>query len=410
MTTDALSATSNTPLDYILVGGGLQSGLMALAIRHHQPTARLAIVERAAQLAGNHTWSFHESDIPDGCHAWASTLAESRWPRYDILVGGRRRTVEMPYATCSSAHLLSAVTKQLPKDNCRIMTNIAATEVSPTHVRLSDGTRLQAAAVFDNRGPAPLDLANFSGGFQKFWGFEIELESNWPFENPVIMDDRIDQQDGFRFIYSLPMERRRVLVEDTRFSNSPAIDREECLEQVQTYLLARSCPRWRIIREEQGVLPMPTKGHLPGNSLPRLAGGYRGGWFHAATGYSFPLAIQVADRVATTPVDQLLEALKQLSQQNTGRAHFARFLNLLLFELVKPQTRYQIFRRFYRVLDEPAISRFYGHRFTWADAFRIVIGMPPGGLRPVNFARSLMKQRATPLIPDHSTNTTRVHA
>jgi len=60
----------------------------------------------------------------------------------------------------------------------------------------------------------------------------------------------------------------------------------------------------------------------------------------------------------------------------------------LLFELVKPQTRYQIFRRFYRVLDEPAIARFYGHRFTPLDAFRIVVGIPPMGLRPFQFLRS----------------------
>lgn len=142
------------------------------------------------------------------------------------------------------------------------------------------------------------------------------------------------------------------------------------------------------MREESGVLPMPTGGPLPGSGLPSLSGGYRGGWFHAATGYSFPLAVAVAELAASTPAAELPEALRRLAAQHAGRARFARFLNRLLFDLVQPRTRYQIFRRFYQVLDEPQIARFYAHRFTPYDAFRIVVGIPPRGLRPVNFFRS----------------------
>jgi lycopene beta-cyclase len=388
--------TSSKLADYVLVGGGLQSGLMALAIRHHRPEARIVILERESKLAGNHTWSFHASDIPANCHSWASPLIESRWPGYQIIVGGRTRQVNMSYVTCSSEHFAAVITERFRDGNCQVLTDTIATDITENSVRLANGTLITATAVIDNCGPSRLDLASFSGGFQKFWGFEIELTNDWPFENPIVMDDRVDQTDGFRFIYTLPMERRRVLVEDTRFSNTSTIDRDECFQQVTDYLKARNCGDYRIVREENGVLPMPTTGFMPGNPLPHLAGGYRGGWFHAATGYSFPLAIQLAELVATTPVDKLAEAMEQLKQQNTGRARFARFLNRLLFELVKPHTRYQIFRRFYRVLDEPAIARFYGHRFTWSDAFRIVVGFPPGGLRPLNFVRSFRKSKLKP--------------
>lgn len=390
--------TSSKSVDYVLVGGGLQSGLMALAIRHHRPEARIVILERESKLAGNHTWSFHASDIPEGCHSWASPLIESKWPGYQIMVGGRTRQVHMPYVTCSSEHFATVIIESLRTGDCQVLTDTTATDITADSVRLADGTRITATAIIDNRGPSRIDIAAFSGGYQKFWGFEIELSEDWPFENPIVMDDRVDQKDGFRFVYTLPMERRRVLVEDTRFSNTPTIDRDECFRQVTSYLKARNCGEYRIVREENGVLPMPTTGFMPGNPLPHLVGGYRGGWFHAATGYSFPLAIQLAELVATTPVDKLTEAMEQLKQQNTGRARFARFLNRLLFELVKPHTRYQIFRRFYRVLDEPAIARFYGHRFTWSDAFRIVVGLPPSGLRPWNFVRSLTKSNSKPAI------------
>jgi len=391
------------PLDYILVGGGLQSGLMAMAIRHHQPHARLAIIERGSQLAGNHTWSFHASDLPAESAAWVEPLIESRWPGYEILVGGRKRSVNLEYFSISSNHFASVIAEKLEGTDCQIMTDANAIELTNNRVTLSDGRRVEAAVVFDNRGPNRIDLQNYSGGFQKFWGFEVELDRDWPLANPIVMDDRIDQSDGFRFIYTLPMERRRVLVEDTRFSNSPSIDRDECLAKVRSYLAELGCSDYRIIREESGVLPMPTSGPLPGSELPKLVGGYRGGWFHAATGYSFPMAVAVAEIVSKTAAAELPEALQRLGNEHAGRARFARFLNRLLFDLVKPQTRYQIFRRFYRVLDEPRIARFYGHRFTRFDAFRIVVGIPPMGLRPLNFFRCLAASRKPQIQPTAST-------
>lgn len=397
-------SASEFQYDYLLVGGGLQSGLMALAINHYQPHSRLAIIERESHLAGNHTWSFHRSDVPSECEAWAIPLIESQWPHYEVFVGGRRRVVQIPYATCSSKHFATTVSAHLRNEACEILTDTNVIEVSRNCVRLSDGSELSGAAVFDNRGPVTHTQEFSGGGFQKFWGFEVQLSADWPCPYPIVMDDRIDQSDGFRFVYSLPMEPRRVLVEDTRFSNSPSIQRGECLQQVNAYLAARNCADWKIVREEHGVLPMPTGGCLPGRLLPDLAGGYRGGWFHAATGYSFPLAIQVAQTVATTPLSQLNATLERLSQQHAGRARFARFLNRLLFDLVSPRTRYQIFRRFYRVLDEPAIARFYGHRFTRFDAFRIVVGIPPSGLRPLNFARGLLTNRSALSSRPHTTD------
>ena len=374
--------------DYVLVGGGLQSGLMALAIAHHHPAAKVLLIEQQGKLAGNHTWSFHDTDLTSAAAIWAAPLIEHRWPEYQIRVGGRVRTVRIPYRTCSSTHFSDVITSLMDHPSRTLWTGTTVTAIEPHAVTLGDGSRIEANVVIDNRGPAPLDLEHFAGGFQKFWGFELELSSDWPHPDPIVMDDSIDQRDGFRFVYTLPFGPRRVLVEDTRFSNNTAIDRGECLQRVREYTERVGCADWRIVREEHGILPMPTSGFLPGGSLPRLAGGYRGGFFHAATGYSFPMAVRLAETVATRPAERLPQAWLELAKEHAWRARFARFLNRLLFELVKPETRYQIFRRFYRVLDESSIARFYGHRFTPADAFRIVVGFPPMGLRPFNFLRS----------------------
>lgn len=380
--------------DYLLVGGGLQSGLMALAIGHHQPIAKVAIIERDPVLGGNHTWSFHSTDVSEESSPWIQPLVESRWPEYDVFVGKYRRRVRLEYCTVSSNHFASVLGQQTLNNRLQIYTNAHAIDVSSNEVKLSNGQRLRANVVIDNRGPKGSDIAEHMGGFQKFWGFEIELDHDWFLSHPRIMDDRIDQTDGFRFLYTLPFEPRRVLVEDTRFSNTTDIDRGECLKQVTRYLSEHGYHDWRVIREESGVLPMPTGGKMPGDRLPALAGGYRGGWFHAATGYSMPMAIRLASLVAVTTPSNLQTAWNALRTEQHGRAKFARFLNRLLFDLVTPQTRYQIFRRFYRVLGESRIARFYGHRFTFFDAFRIVVGIPPRGLRPISFLRSCLTSKS----------------
>jgi lycopene beta-cyclase len=121
-----------------------------------------------------------------------------------------------------------------------------------------------------------------------------------------------------------------------------------------------------------------------------LAGGYAGGWYHAATGYSMPLAVRFAELVARARPDRIGAEVDAAAAKDRLRRGFARFLNRLLFCLVRPADRWKIFQRFYRVLPEERISRFYAHRFTFTDAARIVIGRPPAGLAPIRFARSFV--------------------
>ena len=126
----------------------------------------------------------------------------------------------------------------------------------------------------------------------------------------------------------------------------------------------------------------------PGAKRMSVAGGYAGGWYHAATGYSMPLAIRFADLVAKAAPEHIAAELAAVASRDALRRWFARFLNRLLFCLVQPTDRWKVFRRFYQVLSEDRISRFYAHQFNVADAARIVIGRPPAGLAPIRFAKS----------------------
>jgi len=383
------------PYELVIVGGGLQGCLLAHAIAHHRPEAGVLLVERGSDLCGNHTWSFHESDIPEHARAWFDPLVAHRWPGYRVRFPGLSRRVGIPYATISADSLraatlqLAAAAERRTGSGLVIRTSETCEIVSPTCGRLGDGSQVAAATVIDCRGRAAAAGLPQGAGYQSFIGHEFRVGRRWPAAEPTVMDVREDQASGFEFLYELPFGHDRVLLEYTRFGDEPACDEARAEALIAARLAEAGVDVTERVRTERGCLPMPYAAPAR-TSDAAVAGGYAGGWYHAATGYSMPLAVRFADIVARAAPERLADELAAAAADDSLRRGFARFLNRLLFCLVTPRDRWKIFRRFYRVLSEDRIARFYAHRFTIADAARIVIGRPPSGLAPIRFARSFL--------------------
>ncbi|MCE9574724.1 MAG: lycopene beta-cyclase CrtY [Deltaproteobacteria bacterium] len=373
--------------DYALVGGGLQNGLIALAVRAHQPDARIAIIERAPALAGNHTWCFHDSDLPPAMAAWLAPAITARWIGHDVAFPGHRRALAGGYACVAAEDLATAVTAALDQPGSALRTRTSAETIAADHVvvRNPDNTTetIRASAVIAARGPdaAALDAAT---GWQKFLGQEVRTTGPHGLVRPMLMDATVPQVDGFRFVYVLPLAPDRLLIEDTYFSDSAHLDAAHLRGEIGRYALAHGWPIAEVLREETGVLPLPWRmpDDLPAAAAPLVAG-YAGGWFHPVTGYSFPIAARVAAHVAARPAADLhgadRGALDDLARQQRKQLGFALRLNWMLFRWFPPDQRYHVLERFYR-LPEATIRRFYALELTAFDRARILIGRPPRGM------------------------------
>lgn len=379
--------------DHVIVGGGLQGCLLAHALAHHRPEARVLLVERGADLCGNHTWSFHESDVPKQARAWFDPLVAHRWPGYAVRFPGLSRRVGIPYATITSDGLREATRRLATGETGRAALVVRCGEdcriVSPTRIRIGGTATVDAATVIDCRGRAAAPGLPQGAGYQSFIGHEYVTGRGWPAAEPTVMDVREDQACGFEFLYELPLGPDRVLLEYTRFSEEPTCDEARAETLIAARLAEAGADAAERVRTERGCLPMPYAAPVRDAGMS-VAGGYAGGWYHAATGYSMPLAARFADIVARAAPERVAAELAAAAADDSLRRGFARFLNRLLFCLVTPRDRWKIFRRFYRVLSEDRIARFYAHRFTVTDAARIVIGRPPRGLAPIRFARSFL--------------------
>jgi lycopene beta-cyclase len=365
--------------DLVLVGGGLQNALIALARTHADPAARIALIERDGRFGGNHTWCFHAGDVPIAARPFVDPLIEYRWDGYDVLFPSRSREIRSRYAGLSSAHLARVVEERLGRQpGCALLRHTTATRITGRQVTLQDGRTLEGALVVDARGPEPSPPRG-TCGFQKFVGQEFQTTRPHGLARPIVMDARVPQTDGFRFFYVLPLAPDRLLIEDTRFSDRPDLDRDALRAEIGAYAAARGLGLQSMIREEEGVLAMPWTGAGPSHGGSPVVAGYRGGWAHPATGYSFPLALRLALLVGQDTGGRPGEAVARLARQLRPQMRFARLLNRLLFRWYLPDQRRDVFDRFYR-LPEPAIRRFYALRTTRLDRARMLVGRPPRGL------------------------------
>ncbi len=392
--TRRLPETSSLPdAELIIVGGGLAAALIAKRLTSRHRT-QVLIVEASAQPFGDHTWSFHASDVGTEDHDWLEPLIAHRWKAQTVRFPAYERDLNSGYATLSSASVRQAIGRV---SQIRIEPGARAVSVEPHGVVLADGRRLSAPCVIDARGYRA--SPSLVLGYQKFVGLEIETTSAHGLAHPVIMDATVDQCGGYRFVYLLPFSPTRVLVEDTRYADGSALDDEELEQSVLDYVGRQGWTVATVVRRERGVLPIPLAydaerfwSEAPGD-VPQA--GMRAALFHPVTGYSLPDSVRVAKLVADAwPIGSadLARIIRDYAIKRHRAQRYYRFLNRMLFLAAEPTRRRLVLQRFYR-LPRPLIERFYAGTTTGLDMARIMTGKPP-----VPVHRALGCLREAPLL------------
>ncbi len=376
----------------IIAGGGLAGCLAALALAERRPDIDFLVVEEGEQFGGNHVWSFFDADVAGPDRWLIEPLVGRRWADHEVRFPNRLRTLGFGYNSVKSADLDSRMRSALAPERYRLRSRIA--EIGPDRVTLANGERFEAAAVIDARGAGPhpkLDLA-----WQKFVGLTCRFADGHGVERPVIMDACVEQDDGYRFVYSLPFSATDLLVEDTYYSTSPILDVPLVRCRVGSHLRRRGLEPAEILAQETGVLPILLGGRLEdlwsASDPPVARLGLRGGFFHPTTGYSLPDAVRNAvllTEQAELTSNALHAAFRGRAETLWHQRRFYQRLNRMLFRAAEPRRRYRVLEHFYR-LPEPLIARFYAGRLTALDKLRILSGRPPV---PVGRAMTAMRER-----------------
>ena len=367
---------------FIFIGGGLAAGLAALRLTSTHKDIAITIIEKGERVGGEHTWCFHGSDLEYSIshhhNQWLQPLIAKSWDTYDVFFPQFHRRLPGTYHSIRSELFAKHIEQA---SNINIISKAKALSFDTTSVRLASGESLNADFVFDSRGFQTYDLKGH--GFQKFIGRFIRTKTPHRFTRPVLMDSRVAQTDGYRFIYILPFSETQLLVEDTRYADTPDLNEPVIEQGILNYCKAMGIEVAEVIGHERGSLPLPlTAATQPSTTSVGIAKiGAAAGNFNAATGYSVVESIRFANWLgAKSRFDgQLTAEIKKYNRDVWSRNQYARKLNSMLFVASAPQNRIAIMSRFYR--HSPGlIQRFYSGQLTGTDKLRILAIRPPVAL------------------------------
>ena len=386
--------TASKPYDLILAGGGLANSLIAYRLAQRRPELRVLVLEAGPHLGGNHTWSFHETDLTPVQRDWTAPFVVQRWPFYHVAFPDLHRRVDLVYASATSERLHAV----LAEASIPTRYGVAVRTVFPHRVELETGETLEAAGVIDGRGPQPTE--HFRLGWQKFVGREIRTVAPHRLTGPILMDATVDQHDGYRFVYVLPFAPDRLLIEDTYYSDGPDLEPERLHGHIADYAASKGWQIAEIVREETGVLPIVLAGRFEAfwaEKQGQPCAGLRAGLFHPTTGFSWPDAVNLADHIAALPsldAEPLFAAIRAYAAKRWREQRFFRALDRMLFLAGEPDRRWAMMQRFYR-FDEALVARFYAGALSSGDKVQLLVGRPPVSI--VGAVRALLDTRiATP--------------
>lgn len=343
---------TKTPL---IIGGGLWGGLLAWRWNTLYPDVPFRLIEQNHVFGGNHTWSFHGSDVGESLN-WLRPFIEKSWDRYEVKFPELHRELNLSYHSITSEKFHS-VLKDLPRDKYSLGTSYQPID--------SDDWAIDARNVFQVG----------KTGWQKFLGLEIKTRVPHGITNPVLMDALLAQTDGFRFIYYLPFSEERILVELTSYSNEEFINEEEYEKIIWEKLAEKNIAVESVLRREKASLPIPLEKVTKtiSDNVINLSG-----IFHDTTGYSLPYAVKViesllSEKPSFTSFQTKLAAFEKRIAQDRA---FFRTLNRFMFRASGNAQRYKMLQFFYKHRPE-LISHFYAGEMGQLEKVRFFMGKPP---------------------------------
>ena len=368
-------------VDVVVVGGGLAGSLAALRIKKAKPELKVLLLEKTDVLGGHQTWNFYESDLSEDALEWVKELGPKSWDRTTVQFPRIEKTTEGRFYALRSKDLQKHVIDTLGAD-CVIFNAEAdrLTENQVVVIAKPNAGTYDAELVLDARGFAG-PAAPRVNGYHKFVAYDLTTTEPHGLQTPIIMDATCPQLDGFRFYTLLPWDEKKLLVQETFYSDTPDLNIERISRSIESFAERRG---WKIAsrdREEKNSLPMPMTAEyltpsLAGEALPI---GARGGYFHATTSNALPDAVRVADFLAaladlSTP--KARESLFKWRRPWLSRQRFFRLVNRFLFFASEPSLRYLVLQGLY---EQPSdvVSRYTGGRTSWGDRLRILSGRPP---------------------------------
>ncbi len=375
--------------DIVIAGGGLPGALAALALAKARPGLRLILVDPGHGSNDGRMWPFLLSSIPKNQRWLIEPLIDGEWRKYEVRFPRFMRVVNTPMRMITRKAVDAALHEALPEG--AVIGGVEIDGLDAGGVNLANGRRVHASAVIDaRRGRISPHL---SGGWRVMYGQLIRFEHKHPFAHPLLVDARVSQRDGCRFISCVPISAHTALVRETVYAESPDVDSAVMAERIAEYCSLSNWQVAEVLHEQCAELPLVGAGDFDAFWASGEGGVARiGGWaglFHPFTGDEIGPAVNTALALAELPElansgvsgfdisgTALARATRNIARAHWDASGFGRLLTRIMFGAAGPRRRYKVLEWIYR-LDQPLIEHLYAGGLRWRERVRLLVGRPP---------------------------------
>ncbi len=314
--------------DIIICGGGLAG--LSLATRLAEPEykhLKVIIIDKSSKTENDRTWSFWAKKDQK---RYASIYHKS-WTKiafYSDEAEVISNTAPYTYNTIRGIDFYEHCLKIIKASSHIIWVQASILEIDEEResvtVRTDHGLYRASYAYDSIVKKMPSDDHLFV--WQHFMGWEITMEED-TFDEDVatFMDFRMDQGQDTRFVYVLPFNKRKALVEATLFSTDLWTE-EGYASILKEYIAKHYRSDYKIVNQELGKIPMTTASFA--KATPRVIPiGTNSATVKPSSGYAFTRIQQEVDQQASNIKKGIYKAIKPKSKY---LAYDKTLLNVLL--------------------------------------------------------------------------------
>ena len=375
--------------DMIIVGAGCAglSLLHAILKSDHLNHLSILVIDKSLQKTNDRTWCFWESDSGP-----FEKIVCKKWDQISVHKNNfntQLATAPFTYKMIEGLDFYNYVIDYAKKfDNVyweqAVVQHIEQHNTTAT-VCWEGGTAI-TTKVFSSILPMdqlyPLSQSTLAKPFlwQHFKGFLIQFETA-VFDDKVakLMDFNVEQKGATAFMYVLPLNASKALVEYTLFSKT-LLSPSDYEAEIRAYL-AKYYPHlnYQILHEEIGAIPMTTNSFAK-STPPIYVIGTLGNAVKSSTGYAF--------RFIQEQVSQIVKALEQGTNiqteihQTRHQFYDAVLLYILDNNLMEGS---EIFKRIFEKNEAATIFKFLANTSSIWDDIRIMRSLPTAIFLPAAF-------------------------
>lgn len=362
--------------DFLILGGGAAG--LSLAYRMTRDpffeNKRIGIVEMQNNRVNDRTWCYWARE--EGMFGHLATQVFPELLFFDSKGKITLDSGDYRYYMIRGIDFYTEVYQQLNSSqidiiNDRVMGIDEKNKLA--HVTLEKGGSISAKIVFKAYHNEDIKTSPNQYVDQHFKGWVIDCpKKTFNPKEAVLMDFRIDQANETRFMYVLPLDEKRALVEVAIFSNS-ILSQEAYDDILKNYIREYlSIDQYSIEETEFGIIPMTTYPFFEHNSDIVFGLGTAGGCVKASSGYAFQRIQEHSDRL----IDCLISGKSPHVSYDVLKNRFRMYDKIFLNAVLSKVEGKEVFSRLFRKRDAHEIFKFLDEKTNLLEDISIFTAPP----------------------------------